>query len=71
MGTFAETILLAVFVAVSLAVIALAAAVPLHFLWNWLMPELFGLKSIGYWQAWGLFWLCGLLFKSSSLSSSK
>jgi hypothetical protein len=23
-------------------------------LWNWLMPELFGLKRIGYWQAWGL-----------------
>jgi len=23
-------------------------------LWNWLMPDLFGLRSIGYWQAWGL-----------------
>ncbi|WP_273568946.1 hypothetical protein [Maribacter halichondriae] len=23
-------------------------------LWNWLMPELFGLQEIGYWQAVGL-----------------
>jgi len=22
-------------------------------LWNWLMPELFGLKRLSYWQAWG------------------
>jgi hypothetical protein len=32
-------------------------------LWNWLMPELFGLPEIGYWQAVGLFVLCHLLFK--------
>jgi hypothetical protein len=32
-------------------------------LWNWLMPELFGLKRVGYWQAWGLLALCTILFK--------
>jgi hypothetical protein len=32
-------------------------------LWNWLMPELFGLKPLGYWQAWGLLALCTILFK--------
>ncbi len=31
-------------------------------LWNWLMPALFGLKPIGYWQAWGLLILCKILF---------
>jgi hypothetical protein len=31
-------------------------------LWNWLMPALFGLKTIGYWQALGLFLLCKILF---------
>ncbi len=31
-------------------------------LWNWLMPALFGLKTIGYWQALGLFILCKILF---------
>lgn len=33
-------------------------------LWNWLMPEVFGLPTIGYWKAVGLFILCHLLFKS-------
>lgn len=31
-------------------------------LWNWLMPALFGLKTIGYWQALGLFILGKILF---------
>ena len=29
--------------------------------WNWLMPALFGLKTITYWQAWGLLILGRLL----------
>jgi len=32
-------------------------------LWNWLMPEIFGLKQVTYWQAWGLLVLCCILFK--------
>jgi hypothetical protein len=32
-------------------------------LWNWLMPELFGLKTVTYWQAWGLLVLSCILFK--------
>ena len=32
-------------------------------LWNWLMPVLFGLKIITYWQAWGLVLLAHILFK--------
>ena len=31
-------------------------------LWNWLMPTLFGLPQIGFWQAWGLFLLSKILF---------
>jgi hypothetical protein len=31
-------------------------------LWNWLMPNLFGLREISYWQAWGLFLLAKILF---------
>ena len=31
-------------------------------LWNWLMPALFALKAIGYWQALGLVVLCRILF---------
>jgi hypothetical protein len=32
-------------------------------LWNWLMPDIFGLKHLTYWQAWGLLVLCNILFK--------
>ncbi|TFG85262.1 MAG: hypothetical protein E4H20_00740 [Spirochaetales bacterium] len=32
-------------------------------LWNWLMPDIFGLKRLDYWQAWGLLALCTILFK--------
>lgn len=31
-------------------------------LWNWLMPGIFGLRSITFWQAIGLLLLCKLLF---------
>jgi hypothetical protein len=31
-------------------------------LWNWLMPEIFGLKTLSYWQAWGVLALSCILF---------
>lgn len=31
-------------------------------LWNWLVPALFGLRAIGYWQALGLVVLSRILF---------
>ena len=33
-------------------------------LWNWLMPSIFGLGEITYWQGWGLVLLAHILFKS-------
>ena len=33
-----------------------------HYLWNWLMPEIFGLHAISYWQAIGLLGLAWLMF---------
>lgn len=32
-------------------------------LWNWLMPFLFGLPELTYWQAWGILILAQILFK--------
>lgn len=32
-------------------------------LWNWLMPDIFKLPRIGYWQAWGLVLLSHILIK--------
>jgi hypothetical protein len=31
-------------------------------LWNWLMPSLFGLSAISYWQAFGIVVLAKILF---------
>ena len=50
--------------------ILLAAGMALLFgfvvlwLWNWLMPDIFGLGKITFWQAWGLVVLAHILFKS-------
>ncbi len=49
--------------------IAGAAALALIFglivmaLWNWIMPDIFGLPPVSYWQAWGLVLLAHILFK--------
>jgi hypothetical protein len=32
-------------------------------LWNWLMPKLFSLPEIGYWEAWGILILSHILFR--------
>jgi len=45
---------LALFVAIGGAVVML--------LWNWLMPALFGLPQVGFWQALGLLALSRILF---------
>jgi hypothetical protein len=52
-------------------VIALLFALPVMWLWNDLMPELFGLKTINFWKALELSLLCSALFKSSNSSSSE
>jgi len=33
-------------------------------LWNWLMPSIFGLGAVNFWQALGILILCRLLFGS-------
>ena len=38
---------------------------PMMWLWNWLMPEIFGLSEITFWQAIGLNILCTILFRPS------
>ena len=45
-------------------------ALPVMLLWNWLMPIIFGLPAITFWQALGLSLLAGLLFKSHGSNSS-
>ena len=49
---------------VLLFAVAALMSLPVMLLWDWLMPTLFGLPEITWFQAWGLLFLCGLLFKS-------
>ncbi|WP_222982935.1 hypothetical protein [Flagellimonas meishanensis] len=43
-------------------VLFLLAIYVLMYLWNWLMPDLFGLSTINYWQAFGIMVMAKLLF---------
>ncbi|MEQ9592931.1 MAG: hypothetical protein RLN86_10045 [Cyclobacteriaceae bacterium] len=56
-------------VAFGIVVIA-AVGLVTKMLWNWLMPELFSLPAISYWQALGLLLLSKILFWSFGKRSS-
>lgn len=57
------------FIGLALA-LSVILAIPVWFLWNWLMPAVFGLAKVTLWQAWGLALLSSLLLKSSAGKSS-
>jgi hypothetical protein len=42
---------------------------PLMLLWNWLMPNVFGLPEITFWQAIGLNFLSTILFKPTTIKN--
>jgi hypothetical protein len=46
-------------------------ALPVMWLWNALIPEIIGLKTLTFMQSWGVCILTGLLFKSHGISTSK
>jgi uncharacterized membrane protein len=56
-------------VIVLVIVFSLLFALPVMWLWDWLMPTIFGLPEITLFQAWGLSALSGLLFKSNTSTS--
>ncbi|MEH0153739.1 hypothetical protein V6R21_06295 [Limibacter armeniacum] len=60
-----DTVLSAFALITSIVVAALIVSLPILFLWNDLMPELFGFKEINFWQALEMGLLAGVLFKSS------
>ena len=57
---------------VFLGIVALGAALtayPVMWIWNWIMPSLFGLPVIDIWHALGLSVLCNILFGSARTST--
>ncbi len=58
-------------IAVLVFAFGLLFSLPVYWLWNALLPDLFGFKEITWLQSWGLLILCGFLFKSTSATTSK
>lgn len=44
---------------------------PVQVLWNLLVPQIFGLTKLGFWQTFGLLVLVRLMFNTSSHVSTK
>jgi len=54
----------------AVALFVVLTALPTMILWNWLMPEIFGLTTITFWQALGLIALSSFLFKDFGKNNS-
>jgi hypothetical protein len=44
---------------------AILFTLPLQILWNWLMPTIFNLPMVTFWEAFGLNLLAGILFRTN------
>jgi hypothetical protein len=44
-------------------------AFPVKWLWNWLLPEIFGFKQISASQAWGLVFMLQLMLPKTAIKS--
>lgn len=51
--------------------LGMVMAWPVMWIWNYMMPDLFGMPELTYWQAfWGSF-MAKLIFPNNSVSTSK
>ena len=64
-NSFGEVIVAIAAVLGLIAILVVILGYPLMLLWNWLMPELFGLSEVTFLQAIGLNILCTILFRPS------
>jgi len=51
-------------------VVGLLTAAPLMWLWNWLIPKLFGLPTVGFFEAFGLLFLTKLLLLKTEVRTT-
>jgi hypothetical protein len=49
---------------IDVGIIVLVLPLMLMLIWNAVIPSIFGLPTLGYWSAMGLYLVCSLLFKS-------
>jgi len=55
----------------AIVIIGAIMAFPVKWLWNWLMPTIFGLTKITVWQALGINIFTGILFRSTNKTIEK
>jgi hypothetical protein len=60
----ARGIAIGIAVAIGFVLFILLGGLVVQWLWNWLLPDIFGLRQITFWQALGLLALCRILFGS-------
>lgn len=65
MISFPDVVAFLVAVFGMLAIWVLFTTLPVMLLWNWLVPVLFGLPDVTFFQALGLNFLFGLLFRTT------
>lgn len=63
METVSKTLGLIIIGIFIILIVSVISGFPIMWLWNWLMPSIFGLTKINIWQAIGLGMLCNFLFK--------
>lgn len=44
-------------------IIDMIIALPIMYLWNWVVPDIFGLPEVTWLKMWGITLLCDILFK--------
>lgn len=68
LGLFIGKVIVGIIIVTGLAIVF---GFIIMWLWNQLMPEIFGLPNVNYWQAVGLFILAKILFGSSGKCGGK
>lgn len=71
MEKFLTVLTTLIYVMVVVCFIALVIGAPTMWLWNAIMPTIFGLTKITFWQAVGINLLCSILFGNISTGSDK
>lgn len=65
-GTMLAVVVVAMVIALGMG---LVFAFPIMWIWNWLVPGLFGLSTITFWQAFWLKFLLALLIPTTNVST--
>lgn len=63
-------IAIGLFAILAITALSLVAGYPVKWAWNYVMPFIFDLPSITFWQAFALYWLANMLVKSTQTNTN-